>query len=52
MLHGKNYIGNKLSSEGKVIFKTFNPKLNKNNDCNFSEATANEINKASYCPSE
>ena len=46
MLHGKNYIGNNLSSEGKVIFKTFNPKLNKNNDCNFSEATANEINKA------
>ena len=29
-----------------MIFKTFNPKLNKNNDCNFSEATANEINKA------
>ena len=46
MLHGKNYIGNNLSSEGKVIFKTFNPKLNENNECNFNEATANEINEA------
>ena len=46
MLHGKNYIGNNLSSEGKVIFKTFNPKLNKNNECNFTEATINELNMA------
>ena len=46
MLHGKNYIGNNLSSEGKVIFKTFNPILNKNNECNFTEATINELNMA------
>ena len=46
MLHGKNYIGNNLSSEGKVIFKTFNPILNKKNECNFTEATINELNMA------
>ena len=46
MLHGKNYIGNSLSSKGKVIFKTFNPKLNKNNECDFYEATLDEVNNA------
>ena len=46
MLHGKNYIGNSLSSKGKVIFKTFNPKLNKNNECDFNEATLDEVNNA------
>jgi NADP-dependent aldehyde dehydrogenase len=46
MLHGKNYIGNSLSSKGKVIFKTFNPKLNQNNECDFTEATVDEVNKA------
>ena len=46
MLHGKNYIGNSLSSEGKVTFKTFNPQLNKNNECNFTEATNEELNNA------
>ena len=47
MLHGKNYIGNSLSSKGKVIFKTFNPELNKNNECHFTEVTTEGINKSS-----
>jgi alpha-ketoglutaric semialdehyde dehydrogenase len=46
MLHGKNYIGNSLSSKGKVIFKTFNPELNKNNECHFTEVTTEELIKA------
>ena len=46
MLHGKNYIGNSLSSKGKVTFKTFNPQLNKNNECSFTEATTEELDNA------
>ncbi|MDC1491998.1 aldehyde dehydrogenase (NADP(+)) [Flavobacteriaceae bacterium] len=46
MLHGKNYIGNSLSSTGKVTFKTFNPQLNRNNGCDFTEATLEEVNSA------
>lgn len=43
---GKNQIGNKLSAEGNVTHKTFNPKLNIENDSNFYEATIEEVNEA------
>jgi len=43
---GKNYIGNTLSSEGEVTFKTFNPKTNFENVNIFTEASDNEINRA------
>ena len=46
MITGKNYIGNLLSSIGKVTFKTFNPKENKENDVVFSEASMAEIETA------
>ena len=46
MITGKNYIGNQLSAEGSKTYKTFNPLLNIDNDNVFSEATADEINKA------
>ena len=32
MITGKNYIGNVLSSLGKVTFKTFNPQTNTENE--------------------
>lgn len=43
---GKNYIGNELKAEGTVKFRTFNPKLNTENDPIFTEATDVEINEA------
>ena len=43
---GKNYIGNKLSSKGTKTHKTFNPQLNKENECDFFEATIEEVNEA------
>lgn len=46
MLTGKNYIGNKLSSEGKQIFKTFNPQKNADNQWEFREASNDEIDAA------
>ncbi len=46
MITGKNYIGNLLASTGKVKFKTFNPKENKENDVVFSEASEAEIEMA------
>ncbi len=46
MLTGKNYIGNTLSSEGKQIFKTFNPQKNADNPWEFKEASNNEIDTA------
>ncbi|WP_378179082.1 aldehyde dehydrogenase (NADP(+)) [Aquimarina sp. SS2-1] len=46
MITGKSYIGNQLSSEGTKTYKTFNPKLNIENNTVFYEATAAEINKA------
>ncbi len=46
MLTGKNYIGNNLSSEGDITFKTFNPKTNLENENIFTEASDNEINRA------
>ena len=46
MITGENYIGNKLSAKGNVSYKTFNPKLNKENEHTFTEASAEEINEA------
>ena len=46
MITGKNYIGNNLSSEGNITFKTFNPKTNTQNNTLFVEASGEEINKA------
>ncbi|HDZ04186.1 hypothetical protein LCGC14_0068110 [marine sediment metagenome] len=46
MISGTNSIGNKSSREGKITFKTFNPKENKNTEWTFYEATSNEIDEA------
>ena len=46
MISGKNYIGNTLSAEGTVSFKTFNPQLNVENVSVFTEATSLEIDSA------
>ncbi|SHG21290.1 aldehyde dehydrogenase (NADP(+)) [Flagellimonas flava] len=46
MITGKNYIGDRLSSLGKVIYKTINPKLNVENPTDFFEATSEEIGQA------
>lgn len=46
MITGKNYIGNLLSSIGKVNFKTFNPQTNLENTVVYSEASTIEIEKA------
>ena len=46
MITGKNYIGNQQSAKGTITFKTFNPQLNVENENTFSEATADEIDKA------
>ncbi len=46
MITGKNYIGNQLSSKGTITYKTFNPQLNIENECVFTEAISEEINEA------
>lgn len=46
MITGKNYIGNKLSAKGTTTHKTINPKLNIENECEFYQATSDEINEA------
>ena len=46
MITGKNYIGNQLSEEGTVVYKTMNPKLNSDNSWSCTEATSDEINRA------
>ncbi|MCH2223241.1 MAG: aldehyde dehydrogenase (NADP(+)) [Crocinitomicaceae bacterium] len=46
MLTGKNYVGNKLSANGDVVFTTLNPKLNIKNSVHFTEASDDEINEA------
>jgi len=46
MITGKNYIGNQLSAKGSIIRKTFNPKLNIENEHNFHEATLEEVDEA------
>jgi 2,5-dioxopentanoate dehydrogenase len=46
MISGKNYIGNKLSSNGDISFKTFNPITNTDNETLFTEASVQEIEDA------
>lgn len=46
MITGENYIGTTRSSEGSKTFKTFNPKLNLENEWTFYEASSNEIDRA------
>ena len=46
MITGKNYIGNQLSATGNRTFKTFNPKLNIENQWEITEASQDEINEA------
>lgn len=48
MITGKNYVGNRLAGEGSKTYKTFNPKLNIENDQDFIEATTEEINEAVF----
>lgn len=43
---GKNQIGNELKAGGTIKFRTFNPKLNTENDQIFTEASDIEINEA------
>jgi len=52
MITGKNYIGNVLASTGKVTFKTFNPKTNKENNLVFTEVSAIEIEQATALATE
>ncbi|MEW7290058.1 aldehyde dehydrogenase (NADP(+)) [Aquimarina sp. 2304DJ70-9] len=52
MITGKNYIGNQLSAKGNKAYKTFNPKLNIENEHIFYEASAEEIEKAVTLASE
>ncbi len=52
MITGKNYIGNRLAGKGSKTYKTFNPKLNIENDQNFVEATTEEINEAVFLASD
>ncbi|AXT57935.1 aldehyde dehydrogenase (NADP(+)) [Aquimarina sp. AD1] len=46
MISGKNYIGNQLSAESTKTYKTFNPKLNLENETIFHEASSEEIEKS------
>ncbi len=46
MISGKNYIGNKLSSQGDITFKTFNPLTNTENETLFTEVSDQEIEEA------
>jgi len=46
MITGKNYIGNNLSSQGDITFKTFNPQTNIENDIIFTEASDMELEQA------
>ncbi len=48
MITGKNYIGNRLSGNGSKTYKTFNPKLNIENEYEFTEASVEEINEAAF----
>ena len=52
MITGKNYIGNLLSSTGDKIFKTFNPKANKENSTLYVEASEIEIQQATTLAAE
>ena len=52
MITGENHIGNKRSATGAKTYKTFNPKLNIENNQVFTEATSEEINQAAQLASE
>ncbi len=52
MITGKNYIGNHLSSQGDKTYKTFNPKVNIENEPLYSEASETEIDQAVDLASE
>jgi len=46
MITGKNYIGKELSAQGSTVFRTINPKLNLENAWECTEATVEEIGRA------
>ncbi len=46
MITGQNFIGNKRSSQSQKTYRTFNPKLNKENEWVFTEADMDELNEA------
>lgn len=48
MITGKNYIGNELSAKGGKTFRTFNPKLNLQNEWTFYEASSEELEEAMH----
>lgn len=52
MITGKNLIGKKWSAKGVKTFHTFNPRLNKENQFQFFEATDAEIDEAVALASE
>ena len=52
MITGKNYIGKSLSAKGSKTFKTFNPKLNIENETIFYEASQQEIDNAAILAHE
>ena len=52
MITGKNYIGNQLLATGNKTYKTFNPKLNIENEHTFFEASEEDIEKAVSLASE
>ena len=52
MITGKNYIGNRLSGNGKKTYRTFNPLLNIENEHEFMEANTEEINEAVFLASD
>ena len=52
MITGKNYIGSKISAEGKTTYTTINPKLNIENEWQFTEATEAEVDAAAQLAAE
>lgn len=52
MITGRNYIGYRLSASGNKTYKTFNPKLNIENEHTFTEASKDEINEAAALAAE
>ncbi len=52
MIKGENYIGKSISSLGNRTFKTFNPKLNLENETIFYEANQQEIDNAAILAHE
>jgi alpha-ketoglutaric semialdehyde dehydrogenase len=46
LITGKNYIGFRLSAEGKITFKTYNPLLEEENPTLFFDASWEEIDEA------